>query len=189
MPLTIAEYDNLDPPIAAELVLRSKQAHLVVQPAPVAAYGAYPAAAAPVQQQQQQPPVNILQQLSAIPNIGNLLSAMDPNTLQQLLTTMQQPQQQQPQQAQMNPDLAALLGGAQQRAPAQQQYGGGNAMQSFGGTSGLANLLSQAQANVQQAQNPQQAQQQQQQPIQQHQQHTPGQIGNIMETLAKWKQS
>jgi hypothetical protein len=61
-------------------------------------------------------------------------------------------------------------------------------LSAFGGSTGLAALLGQAQQKVanQQQQEQQQLQQQQQQ---QQAQPTAGQIGNIMETLAKWKGS
>ncbi|KAI5806131.1 hypothetical protein EDC01DRAFT_748147 [Geopyxis carbonaria] len=191
---TFDQYDNLDPPIAAELVVRSKQAH---QPAPVAQYGGYGASPV-VQQPQAQPQQQLMQQLGGVPNIAGLLGQLDPGTIQKLLAGLQQ--QQQPQQMhhqqqapapQMGADLASLLAGAaqqqQQRSqppPQQNAYGSPNGLASaFGGTSGLAALLGQAQQKV--------SQQQQQQHQQQQAQQQPGtgQITNIMETLAKWKQS
>lgn len=208
--LFLVEYDNLDPPVAAELVVRSKQAHA---PAVTATYGygappmpgPPPAAGNPMANL----PAAALQQLAAIPNIAQLLSSMDPNTLQKFISGLQrqpppptQPTYGVPQSVTPQQDLASLLSRAQQQAPQQhqpvpnqygqpqQQHGGQGqgALAAYGGTSGLAALLGQASQKVQQQQAQQQAQQQQ---AQQHQGpgQGAGQLPNIMETLAKWKQS
>lgn len=152
-------------------------------------------------------PAAALQQLAAIPNIAQLLSSMDPNTLQKFISGLQGQPPAQPTYGVQPPvtpqqDLASLLSRAQQQTPQphqqvpgqygqpQQQHNrqGQGALAAYGGTSGLAALLGQASQKVQQQQAQQQAQQQQ---AQQHQ--TPGQgagqLPNIMETLAKWKQS
>jgi nuclear polyadenylated RNA-binding protein 3 len=206
------QYDNLDPPIAAELVIRAKQSlqqhqQQLTQTPPVTQYGSY--GVAPPVQQPAAPvaPQQTLQHLGAlggVSGLANLLGTLDPNSLQTLIAGLQQPQQpsqhQQPQyqpqpqpqqqMPQLGADLASLLAGAgaarqQQSAPQPQQaaqYGGG--MNAFGGSAGLAALLGQAQQKV--ASHPHQSQQPQ---TQQPTQPNAGQIGNIMETLAKWKQS
>lgn len=122
-------------------------------------------------------------------NLANVLQSLDPSTLGKLLSGLQQQQQQQPQQQtmhqqhapQLNADLAALLGqaarphSATQTAAPTGSYGGTQLGLNTGYTSspGLAALLGGNQ------QSPVQTQQQPQ---------NPGQMQNIMETLAKWKQ-
>jgi hypothetical protein len=96
------EYDNLDPTIAAQLVLRAKAAPAYAPPQPVPApvqygYGAGVTAAGP--------------------NLSNLITSLDPTGLQKLLGVMQPPgiptgpQTGFPATA-LTPDLAKLLGNA-----------------------------------------------------------------------------
>jgi nuclear polyadenylated RNA-binding protein 3 len=146
--------------------------------------------------------------LGQVPGLAGLLQSVDPTTLQKLLLTLQQgqapPQPQQPtyqQQPQIS-DLASMLARQQQPQygntapqPQQQQpYGTPNtqasALGAFGGTAGLAALLGQAQQKVAAAANNQPPPPPQQQNTQQtQQQQQSSRIGNIMETLAKWKQA
>lgn len=144
-PNTFSEYDNLDPAIAAELVLRARQTHAAV---PRNQYGA--AAQTYAAPQYGQPLISPVQPQVAAPNpatanITNLISSLDPSALQKLLGALQQPPQtpQQPlhlpqqHQAQVPPppppqqqpqpaaptsltDLASLLGGAVAARPIQQ---------------------------------------------------------------------
>ena len=125
------QYVDLDPPTAAEVILRAKAS--AVPPVasaygqPPAAYGAPPAGYPQYSAQPQQAPhanypvqpsVTYPPQAQAAnsSDIANLLSHVDPNTLQQLLSTMQQPQSQQQQPIhgipQGNPalDVQAILG-------------------------------------------------------------------------------
>ncbi|KAI5790006.1 hypothetical protein FPQ18DRAFT_367853 [Pyronema domesticum] len=116
-------------------------------------------------------------------------------------------------QPQLGADLAALLAGRppttpqpqQQQYPPQppqhqQQQQMNNGLSAFGGQAGLAALLGQASQKLASQQQQQQQHQghQGQQPLgqqgmgneqQMQQQPNPAQIGNIMETLAKWKQA
>ncbi|KAL0631302.1 nuclear polyadenylated RNA-binding protein 3 [Maublancomyces gigas] len=180
---TFDQYDSLEPHIAAELVVRSKQAHVPPPPPPQVpnyGYGMHPQQQQP---HQQQPMI----QQSAIPNLANVLGSLDPSTLGKLLSNLQQQQQQQQpmhqhhqqqapvlqtQQPQLGADLAALLSRPQQT----QHHNPGNPYgvpnQAYGSNAGLAALISQGsqQANVQ---IPQQGQ-------------APGQMQAIMDELARW---
>ena len=108
------EYQDLDPKIVAELVLRAKQAQVQVPYAhpqfnPGQTYQP-PQAAAP-----------------AIPDLAGLVGQLDNATLQKLLGTLNTPPQQQQQQAypNVNPgiDLASILGGMRgPQVPQQQAY-------------------------------------------------------------------
>ncbi|KAI4729942.1 hypothetical protein E4T49_02360 [Aureobasidium sp. EXF-10728] len=96
------EYDNLDPTIAAQLVLRAKAAPAYAPPQPVPApvqygYGAGVTAAAP--------------------NLSNLITSLDPTGLQKLLGVMQPPgiptgPHPGLSATALTPDLAKLLGSA-----------------------------------------------------------------------------
>ncbi|KAJ9624165.1 nuclear polyadenylated RNA-binding protein 3 [Taxawa tesnikishii (nom. ined.)] len=97
------EYDNLDPPIAAELVLRARSMHAGPSATPTYGYGYNPAP----------PPAPAAPQS----NLSNLITNLDPSGLQKLLGAMQSPaplrQPHQPPQAPataITPDLAKLLG-------------------------------------------------------------------------------
>ena len=135
------EYRDLDPKIAAELVLRAKQTQATVynppaatyaqsstpQYAPNPVYGQGPASTyAPSQpqyaipQQFQQPAAN------PIPSLANLVGQLDNATLQKLLGSMNMPQQSQnapAASANSGIDFAGILGGlgqAQNQTPYQQ---------------------------------------------------------------------
>lgn len=199
---TYDQYDDLDPSIAAEIVYRAKLAHAPQPPMQVPTYGGY---GIPQQQQQQQQPQQPQQQQSmlqqtAIPNLANVLGALDPATLKTLLANLQQ--QQQPQQPQIQPqihqqhqhhhqqqhmlqaqpqlgqDLAALLSLPMQQP--QQNHSlnsntnpyGVQTNPGYGANAGLAALLGQVQqGNVQV---PQQGQ-------------TPAQMQAIMDELVRWQ--
>jgi nuclear polyadenylated RNA-binding protein 3 len=116
------EYEDLEPRIAAELVIREKQKQLTA-PAPAAvAYG---------QQAGQQYGAPAAQ---AAPNLGSIVGQLDNATLQKLLGTLNAPiqspnpqQQQQQNQGNGQVDLAGILGGlmgkpTQQPQQQQQQY-------------------------------------------------------------------
>ncbi|TKX22990.1 RNA recognition motif-containing protein 17 [Elsinoe australis] len=109
------EYADLDPNIAAEVVLRAKANNAPAPaPAPSYGYGYGSASSGPPQQ----PPFS---PSGMPPNLGNAMSSMDASGLQKLLGAMQ-PGQSAQQQPQLPPDLAKLLGGSM---PGQQpgQYG------------------------------------------------------------------
>ncbi|KAG0128430.1 hypothetical protein HOY82DRAFT_489120 [Tuber indicum] len=176
-------YDNLDPAIGAELVIRAKQKAAQPQVSTM-----------PYAYMSQQP----------FAQLGTLLGSMDPGTLNRLLTGLQaQAQQQQglqqnhmgqqqpPQQPpSLAPDLAALLAQATTnlgQVTAPQPYGAPTQLSVNTGygtnaPAGLAALF------ASQAHTPAQASH----PTPTHptpqQQPQPGQMQNIMETLAKWKQ-
>ncbi|KAI5817530.1 hypothetical protein BZA77DRAFT_309807 [Pyronema omphalodes] len=187
-------------------------------PPPVAQYGyGAPPAAPPAQPTPQA--LTSLAALAAIPGIASVFGNLDPASLQALLASLNQQQQPQPQtqarfapppQPQLGADLAALLAGRPAVPPPQQpqqQYQPpppppqhqqmNNGLSAFGGQAGLAALLGQASQKLASQQQQQQQQQHQQQHEQQgmgneqqmQQQPNPAQIGNIMETLAKWKQA
>jgi hypothetical protein len=181
IPLDITEYDNVEPHIAAEIAIRAKQAHAPQPTAPPSyGYGLAP---------QQQQPLQLLQP-GAPMNLANVLQSLDPSTLRKLLSNLQQQQQPQPQtmqqqnasqQAQIGADLATLLGQAARPPSATPvpaptgPYGGTQLGVNTGYSgAGLAALLGGNQPSPVQTQ-PQQTQ-------------NPGQMQNIMETLAKWKQ-
>ncbi|KAI9843081.1 MAG: hypothetical protein M1837_006626 [Sclerophora amabilis] len=200
------EYDDLDPNIAAELVLRAKQTHGAPSQNQFTApsqglqgpqYGQpYPAP-------QQQPNPHAA---ATAPNLANLITSLDGPTLQKLLGTLQQQQQppppphaaQQPQHqnhaqqqhppAGLSADLASLLGGVsrptpqqqaqsyQQPQPAPNPFSSLASNPAFTGNPALESLLRQQQGSAPHP--PHNAQQAQ--PAQQ--------VQNIMEQLAKWKQ-
>lgn len=111
------EYQDLDPNVAAELVIRAKaQAVPQYQPAPFPppiqyGYGGLP-----------QPPLPLPPQMPQIaappaqPNLSNLITSLDQTGLQKLLGAMQPQTPHHPQQPHsatgMTPDLAKLLGNA-----------------------------------------------------------------------------
>lgn len=112
------EYEDLEPRIAAELVIREKQKQLTTPaPAPVS-YGQ------PAGQQYGAPAAQ------AAPNLGSIVGQLDNATLQKLLGTLNAPiqpptpqQQQAPANSQV--DLAGILGGLMGKSaqqPQQQQY-------------------------------------------------------------------
>lgn len=147
------EYEDLEPRIAAELVIREKQKQITA-PAPVA-YG---------QQAGQQYGAPAAQ---ATPNLGSIVGQLDNATLQKLLGTLNAPIQSPTPQQQQNPangqvDLAGILGGLmgkpaqqpqqqQQQYPPQQQaqYPSQGTTPNLGALLGAAGLGQQAQAQVQ----------------------------------------
>ena len=130
------DYENLDPNIAAEVVLREKSkiaAALQPQQPSQAAYALPPMQQYPPQQQYQQP-----QAAAPAPNLANVVAQLDNETLQKLLGTLSAPMPQQapapapvpqqmpavsPQNGQV--DIASILGmlgkANQQPQQAQQQ--------------------------------------------------------------------
>ena len=142
------EYQNLDPPVCAELVLRAKQTNPAPPTPTQPYYGGPPTNNYPPVPQpqyglpptpQQHPPTAPPAPAPAAgpPNLQNIITQLDPSGLQKLLATMNNPNQQQsPQTPQMpqhqqpqppvappaglNPDLMKMLGGLQQQTtPAQ----------------------------------------------------------------------
>jgi nuclear polyadenylated RNA-binding protein 3 len=111
------EYRDLDPKIAAELVLRSKQTAPQITAQPYV----QPQFAPP--NQSYQPPVPAQAPAPAATNLANLVGQLDNATLQKLLGTLNTPQQQNAPAAASNSaiDLAGLLGGLKQAPPAPQQ--------------------------------------------------------------------
>ena len=180
------EYQDLDPKIAAELVIRAKNAPPQVhQPQAYA-----PPQYAPVQPPYQQPAPA---PATATPNLASLVGQLDNATLQKLLSTLQ-PQQQQNNHAvaaNSSIDLAGLLGGfaqqqQQQQQPQQQSYQPQPQHQpptdpyaSLVNNPALASLL--GNGVPQQQQQPVQAQPQAQSAPQQ-------QVQNIMAQLARFRQ-
>ncbi|CZT01372.1 related to RNA-binding protein [Rhynchosporium graminicola] len=109
------EYQDLDPKIAAELVLRAKQTPEQVQRPQAYSQPQY----APIQLPYQQPVP-----APAVPNLASLVGQLDNATLQKLLGTLQPQQQSNGHAVAANTsiDLASLLGGfAPQQPPPQQQ--------------------------------------------------------------------
>merc|ERR1712225_54303 len=168
------EYQDLDPKIAAELVIRAKNAPPQVhQPQAYA-----PPQYAPVQPPYQQPAPA---PATATPNLASLVGQLDNATLQKLLSTLQ-PQQQQNNHAvaaNSSIDLAGLLGGfAQQQQQSQQQQSYQPPPQHQPPTDPYASLVNNpALASLLGNGVPQQQQQQQQQQVQ-----------NIMAQLARFRQ-
>lgn len=91
------EYADLEPPVAAEVVLRAKATN--APPAPTYGYGYGASTHAP------QPSA------SAAPNLSNIITSLDANGLQKLLGAMQSPTTGSHGTA-LTPDLAKFLGGA-----------------------------------------------------------------------------
>jgi nuclear polyadenylated RNA-binding protein 3 len=158
------EYQDLEPRIAAELVLRAKSASVPQVQAP---YGpGYATGQAP------QPPVA----QPVAPNLANLVGQLDNATLQKLLGSLSAPVQQNSPVATAGPaiDLAGLLGGLKPQ-PQQQPYSqapGPDPYSNLVNNPALASLLGNA-ASQQQAQQPQQSAQQ---------------VQNIMAQLARFRQ-
>ncbi|KAJ3135431.1 hypothetical protein HDU90_003832 [Geranomyces variabilis] len=138
---TVAEYENVNPEIAALLLIRDRSVRPVVQPALSAVPQTNIASVlASLLGQQAQP------QAAAAAGGG-----MDAQMLVTLMATLQQQQQQQQQQlAQLSQSLGAQAGGS----------GGGNPLAALAGLNGLAGLVPQQQPQSQAiaAQPPQQQQ-------------------------------
>merc|ERR1712093_457842 len=157
------EYQDLDPKIAAELVIRAKNAPPQVhQPQAYA-----PPQYAPVQPPYQQPAPA---PATATPNLASLVGQLDNATLQKLLSTLQ-PQQQQTQQQSYQPHP--------QHQPPTDPYA------SLVNNPALASLLGNG---VPQQQQQQQQQQQPVQPQPQAQSAPQQQVQNIMAQLARFRQ-
>lgn len=140
------EYQDLDPSICAELVLRAKQTNAAPPTPTQSYYGGHSSSAFNVPQpqyhlpptpQQQQPPVIPPNSAQGHPNLPNINTQVDPANLQKILAFMNQqqspqnpqipPQHQQQGAQNMNPELMKILGSLQpqqQPTPAHQQgYG------------------------------------------------------------------
>ncbi|KAI9745980.1 MAG: hypothetical protein M1818_000661 [Claussenomyces sp. TS43310] len=150
------EYQDLEPKIAAELVLRAKQAQIPVIPAyaqPQYAVG-----------QSYQPPAPAPAPAAAS-NLANLVGNLDNASLQKLLGTLNATSQQQQSVAQPNTtiDLAGILGGFTGQAQQQHSYqpqpqASNNYASPAAGAPDLASLLgtagqAQPQQSAQQVQN------------------------------------
>ncbi|KAG4434944.1 hypothetical protein IFR05_009585 [Cadophora sp. M221] len=177
------EYQDLEPKIAAELVLRAKHTPPQVQQPQAYTQSQY----APVQPPYQQPAP-----AAVAPNLASIVGQLDNATLQKLLSTLQ-PQQQNGQAIAANSsiDLAGLLGGfAPQQPPPQQQQQQSYQPQPQGQASidpyaNLANnpALASLLGNGALAQRPQPVQAQAQPAPQQMEQ-----VQNIMAQLARFRQ-
>jgi nuclear polyadenylated RNA-binding protein 3 len=156
------EYQDLDPHIAAELVLREKNTQPPPQPPPV--QYTPPQYVPPPQYQ---PPPQVAPQ--AAPNLANMI---DQNTLQSILGTLNNAQQQNTPAVASNSavDLAALIGGLQNQQRQQSQSAYTAPVDPYAG-----HAVQPQQANYmgQQGQPPQQSAQQ---------------VQNIMATLNKYRQ-
>ncbi|KAH8661461.1 hypothetical protein BGZ60DRAFT_471435 [Tricladium varicosporioides] len=120
------EYQDLEPRIAAELVLRAKQTPVQPQVSQVPQY-TQPQYQVPQAYQPPAPapaPAPISAPVQAAPNLANLVGQLDNASLQKLLGTLSAPQQQNPPVVAANPviDLAGLLGGLQPQQPQQNGY-------------------------------------------------------------------
>jgi hypothetical protein len=143
------EYADLDPTTAAMLALTKKQSLVTNSsaaiPLPYApTYSAAPATAAPYATAQ--PPAYQYPPTSDTPQLSNLISSLDSNSLQKLLGAMSQnsaPQAPQPP-AGLAPDLARLLGSMS--APPSQQPSTPAAFQNPYVNPALASIMSQAQS-------------------------------------------
>ncbi|KZF21919.1 hypothetical protein L228DRAFT_162961 [Xylona heveae TC161] len=209
------EYDNLDPHICAELVVRAKQTH-GAPPLQTAPYGVpAPAFSTPPYSQTLPPPVAAavppaIQPVTAAPhaagtpNLANLITSLDGPTLQKLLGVIQNSPQT-PQQPPMTPipapptpasatsmttDLASLLSGAARQAPAPQPVAAPPPQPpQVNPYAALATNPALASLLTGAAANAQAASQQQSPILQQPQMQQPtNQVQSIMEQLTKWKQ-
>ncbi|KAH6677411.1 hypothetical protein B0J14DRAFT_475889 [Halenospora varia] len=118
------EYQDLEPRIAAELVLRAKQTPAQPQIPQVPQY-TQPQYQVPQAYQPPAPvPAPVPAPAQAAPNLANLVGQLDNASLQKLLGTLSAPQQQNVPAAAANSviDLAGLLGGLQQQQPQQNGY-------------------------------------------------------------------
>jgi nuclear polyadenylated RNA-binding protein 3 len=162
------EYQDLEPKIAAELVVRAKKVSTPVQAQ--SAYGTGFATGLAYQQPPAQP---------STPDLANLVGQLDNATLQKLLGSMSVPQQQNAPVVTASPaiDLAGLLGGlkAQQPQQSQQNYAPAPApdpYSSLASNPALSALLGSAAPQPPQPQPQQSAQQ----------------VQNIMAQLARFRQ-
>lgn len=165
------EYQDLEPRIAAELVIRAKQTQQPAQ-APVYLQPQIPTG------QSYQPPAPA--PAAAAPNLANLVGSLDNATLQKLLGTLSAPQQQNAPAAATNStiDLAGLLGGLQGHAPPQTYMHAPTPQpdpySNVAGNAALASLLGNSV--------------QQQQSAMTQPQQSAQQVQNIMAQLAKFRQ-
>ncbi|KAJ3176987.1 hypothetical protein HDU87_004702 [Geranomyces variabilis] len=129
---TVAEYENVNPEIAALLLIRDRSVRPVIQPAlPAGPQNNIASVLATLLGQQAQP------QAAAAGAAGG---GMDAQMLVTLMATLQQQQQQQQQQlAQLSQSLGAQTGGP----------GGGNPLAALAGLGGLAGLVQQQQPQSQ----------------------------------------
>lgn len=164
------EYQDLEPRIAAELVLRAKQTEM-----PSQAHNPQHAQPQFAAGQTYQPPVAA----PPVANLASLVGQLDNATLQKLLGTYQIPQQQQqnaPAVAANNSiDLAGLLGGLKPPPPQQsyqQPQPGPDPYANLASNPALASLLHNAAPS---------------QPTQSQPQHADQQVQNIMAQLARFR--
>lgn len=160
------EYQDLEPKIAAELVLRAKQTQ-----APIPPYQQPQFAAG---QSYQQPQAAV----AAAPNLANLVGSLDNATLQQLLGTLNAAPvaHQNAPPAALPIDLSAILGGLTQPQPPQQQHNMYQVPQTSNGYAPVSNdALASLLGNTAQVQS-------------QPQQQSAQQVQNIMAQLAKFRQ-
>lgn len=180
------DYENLDPNIAAEVVLREKAkvaaALLPQQPPQQPAYGQPPMqyAAQPQYQQPLQP-----QATAPAPNLGNVVAQLDNATLQKLLGTLSAPL----------PQHAPAPAPIPQQQPALAPANGQVDINSILSMLGQVQQQPQSQAQQQQPQYAPQALQQQQPPQNQNVQYGAQQpqggaqdVQNIMAQLARFRQ-
>jgi nuclear polyadenylated RNA-binding protein 3 len=166
------EYQDLEPKIAAELVVREKQKQVA------SSQSAYVQPQLAAAQSYQQPPTAIT---ASAPNLANIVGQLDNATLQKLLGTLTAPPTQAAPAPNPSIDLAGILGGLvqqqqhqQQQAPQQSIYqqqvqpsnGYAPVTSSDSLSSMLGNMAQQTQAQGQSAQ----------------------QVQNIMAQLAKFRQ-
>lgn len=200
--LTIdAEYDNLDPAVAAELVVRAKQTHGAPPSSNQYGLPATQPYQAPTQYNQpfvpqvpqQQPPSATA---GATPNLASLITSLDGPTLQKLLGALQQQpssvqphvQHQQQSPTSLSADFTSLLGAGPRPQQQQQQqqppfqppaanpYAALASNSVFAGNQALASLLANTGNRAPQPS------------VQQPQQNQPAsQVHNILDQIAKWQ--
>ncbi|KAI9868456.1 MAG: hypothetical protein M1813_005900 [Trichoglossum hirsutum] len=195
------EYDNLDPAVAAELVVRAKQTHGAPPSSNQYGLPATQPYQAPTQYNQsfvpqvpqQQPPSATA---GATPNLASLITSLDGPTLQKLLGALQQQpssvqphvQHQQQSPTSLSADFTSLLGAGPRPQQQQQQqqppfqppaanpYAALASNSVFTGNQALASLLANTGNRAPQPS------------VQQPQQNQPAsQVHNILDQIAKWQ--
>jgi hypothetical protein len=162
------EYQDLEPRIAAELVIRAKSSQMATPPAQSYGQPQFPANT-PYQPPPPQAPT---------PDLASLVGQIDNATLQKLLSTLNAPLQQQNAPAvaaNSNIDLAGFLNGLKQQASPQQNY-----PQTYQAQPPVSYANNPALASILGSTPPQPAQNQPQQSAQQ--------VQNIMAQLARFRQ-
>ncbi|KAI9787760.1 MAG: hypothetical protein M1839_000292 [Geoglossum umbratile] len=197
------EYDNLDPAVAAELVVRAKQTHGAPPPSNQYGLPAVQPYQAPTQYTQpfmpqapqQQPATAVTAGAGATPNLANLITSLDGPTLQKLLGALQQQPSSAPQAIQhqqqsptgLPADFTSLLGTGPRPQQQQQQqqpfqasaanpYAALASNPMFTGNPAFATLLASAGNRGPQP------------PVQQPQQNqSTSQVHNILDQISKWQ--